>query len=150
MRSPPARLRSERSQVVLPQVFGAREGVSADIISSQLSPWASALFEFLPPFIRREIEIEKLLAFLVEVEMNKRLHSVRSQDVLVFSVPVAEGSYEPLKNIRMANLSVVCCHTVNGVSREQHLETLKKRVFKVIFLFFDCHTTLTKNFNLIL
>nr|GMD24355.1 Pyrophosphate--fructose 6-phosphate 1-phosphotransferase subunit alpha [Ipomoea batatas] len=32
-----------------------REGVSADNISSQLSPWASALFEFLPPFIRREL-----------------------------------------------------------------------------------------------
>nr|GMD54125.1 pyrophosphate--fructose 6-phosphate 1-phosphotransferase subunit alpha [Ipomoea batatas]GME11747.1 pyrophosphate--fructose 6-phosphate 1-phosphotransferase subunit alpha [Ipomoea batatas] len=98
LRSPPARRRSERSQVVLPQVFGAREGVSADIISSQLSPWASALFEFLPPFIRRElllypesndsaqlsqIEIEKLLAFLVEVQMNKRLVylSVRSHDL---------------------------------------------------------------------
>ncbi|XP_019170911.1 PREDICTED: pyrophosphate--fructose 6-phosphate 1-phosphotransferase subunit alpha [Ipomoea nil] len=65
-----------------------REGVSANNISSQLSPWASALFEFLPPFIRRElllypesddsaqlsqIETEKLLAFLVETEMNKRL-----------------------------------------------------------------------------
>lgn len=64
-----------------------RQGVSADKISSQLSPWASALFEFLPPFIRREIllypesddsaqlsqiETEKLLAHLVEEEMNKR------------------------------------------------------------------------------
>nr|GMD89483.1 glycogen phosphorylase 1-like [Ipomoea batatas] len=39
---------------------------------------------------------------------------------------VEDGAVE---NIRMANLSVVCCHTVNGVSRE-HLETLKKRVFK--------------------
>ncbi|KAI6690698.1 hypothetical protein NL676_027526 [Syzygium grande] len=62
-------------------------GVSADNISSQLSPWASALFEFLPPFIRKQlilfpesddsaqlsqIETEKLLAHLVEAEMNKR------------------------------------------------------------------------------
>ncbi|KAK3427368.1 hypothetical protein EUGRSUZ_F03611 [Eucalyptus grandis] len=63
-------------------------GVSADNISSQLSPWASALFEFLPPFIRKQlilfpesddsaqlsqIETEKLLAHLVEAEMKKRM-----------------------------------------------------------------------------
>ncbi|KAG8377189.1 hypothetical protein BUALT_Bualt08G0002300 [Buddleja alternifolia] len=65
-----------------------KEGVSADNISAQLSPWASALFDFLPPFIRKQIllhpesddsaqlsqiETEKLLAHLVETEMNKRL-----------------------------------------------------------------------------
>ncbi|KAK4374283.1 hypothetical protein RND71_004960 [Anisodus tanguticus] len=64
------------------------QGVSADKISSQLSPWASALFEFLPPFIKKQlllhpesddsaqlsqIETEKLIAHLVETEMNKRL-----------------------------------------------------------------------------
>ncbi|MFS8006146.1 putative diphosphate--fructose-6-phosphate 1-phosphotransferase [Helianthus anomalus] len=64
-----------------------RRGVSVDKISKQLSPWASALFEFLPPFIRKQlllypesddsaqlsqIEIEKLLAELVEAEMNRR------------------------------------------------------------------------------
>ncbi|KAG1326805.1 Pyrophosphate--fructose 6-phosphate 1-phosphotransferase subunit alpha [Cocos nucifera] len=63
------------------------QGVSAENISSHLSPWASALFEFLPPFIRKQllllpesddsaqlsqIETEKLLAQLVETEMNKR------------------------------------------------------------------------------
>ncbi|KAK4387843.1 Pyrophosphate--fructose 6-phosphate 1-phosphotransferase subunit alpha [Sesamum angolense] len=62
--------------------------VSLLTISAQLSPWASALFEFLPPFIRKQlllhpesddsaqlsqIETEKLLAHLVEAEMNKRL-----------------------------------------------------------------------------
>ncbi|CAN6178246.1 unnamed protein product [Urochloa humidicola] len=62
--------------------------VSNENISSHLSPWASALFEFLPPFIRKQlllhpesddsaqlsqIEIEKLLAQLVETEINKRL-----------------------------------------------------------------------------
>ncbi|XP_076889872.1 pyrophosphate--fructose 6-phosphate 1-phosphotransferase subunit alpha-like [Bidens hawaiensis] len=65
-----------------------RQGVSKDKIPSQLSPWASALFQFLPPFIREElllypasddsaqlsqIETEKLLAVLVEAEMSKRL-----------------------------------------------------------------------------
>uniref|UniRef100_A0A0E0QHR6 Pyrophosphate--fructose 6-phosphate 1-phosphotransferase subunit alpha n=1 Tax=Oryza rufipogon TaxID=4529 RepID=A0A0E0QHR6_ORYRU len=54
---------------------------------SQLSPWAAALFQFLPPFIRRElllhqesdnsaqlsqIDTEQLLAHLVEAEMIKR------------------------------------------------------------------------------
>ncbi|KAL9259471.1 Pyrophosphate--fructose 6-phosphate 1-phosphotransferase subunit alpha-like protein [Drosera capensis] len=73
---------------LLQEIHGLhREGVSIDNISSQLSPWASALFEFLPPFIKKQlllhpesddsaqlsqIETEKLLAHLVEVEMNKR------------------------------------------------------------------------------
>ncbi|KAJ1394966.1 Pyrophosphate-dependent phosphofructokinase PfpB [Sesbania bispinosa] len=64
-----------------------RQGVAVEKISAQLSPWASALFEFLPPFIRRQlllypesddsaqlsqIETEKLLAYLVEAEIIKR------------------------------------------------------------------------------
>ncbi|XP_042011283.1 pyrophosphate--fructose 6-phosphate 1-phosphotransferase subunit alpha-like [Salvia splendens] len=73
---------------LLQEIHGLlRKGVSADNISGQLSPWASALFEFLPPFIRNQlllhpesddsaqlsqIETEKLLAHLVEIEMNKR------------------------------------------------------------------------------
>ncbi|KAF6174224.1 hypothetical protein GIB67_033756 [Kingdonia uniflora] len=81
---------------LLQEIHGLhRQGVSIDNISSQLSPWASALFDFLPPFIRKQlllhpesddsaqlsqvgelvimIETEKLLAHLVETEMNKRL-----------------------------------------------------------------------------
>ncbi|XP_034675902.1 pyrophosphate--fructose 6-phosphate 1-phosphotransferase subunit alpha [Vitis riparia] len=74
---------------LLQEIHGLlRQGVSADNISSKLSPWASALFEFLPPFIKKQlllypesddsaqlsqIETEKLLAHLVEAEMNKRL-----------------------------------------------------------------------------
>ncbi|XP_004253113.1 pyrophosphate--fructose 6-phosphate 1-phosphotransferase subunit alpha-like [Solanum lycopersicum] len=74
---------------LLQEIHGLlKQGVSADKISSQLSPWASALFEFLPPFIKKQlllhpesddsaqlsqIETEKLLAHLVETEMNKRL-----------------------------------------------------------------------------
>ncbi|KAL6838988.1 hypothetical protein ACP4OV_031215 [Aristida adscensionis] len=61
--------------------------VPKDDIPSQLSPWAAALFKFLPPFIRTElllhqesdnsaqlsqIDTEQLLAHLVEAEMNKR------------------------------------------------------------------------------
>ncbi|KAJ6799874.1 pyrophosphate--fructose 6-phosphate 1-phosphotransferase subunit alpha-like isoform X3 [Iris pallida] len=73
---------------LLQEIHGLhRQGVSTDNIASQLSPWAYALFEYLPPFIRKQlllhpesdesaqlsqIETEKLLAHLVEVEMNKR------------------------------------------------------------------------------
>lgn len=39
---------------------------------------------------------------------------------------VEEGA---VKNIRMANLSIVCCQIVNGVSKV-HLDLLKERVFK--------------------
>ncbi|KAK4484010.1 hypothetical protein RD792_011223 [Penstemon davidsonii] len=74
---------------LLQEIHGLlRQGISADNISAQLSPWASALFEFLPPFFRKQlllhpesdysaqlsqIETEKLFAHLVEEEMNKRL-----------------------------------------------------------------------------
>nr|TKW21245.1 hypothetical protein SEVIR_4G172600v2 [Setaria viridis] len=74
---------------LLQEIHGLHnKGVSVENISSHLSPWASALFEFLPPFIRKQlllhpesdesaqlsqIETEKLLAQLVENEMNKRL-----------------------------------------------------------------------------
>ncbi|KDP36731.1 hypothetical protein JCGZ_08022 [Jatropha curcas] len=73
---------------LLKEIHGLlRQGVTPNNISSQLSPWASALFEFLPPFIKKQlllypesddsaqlsqIETEKLLAHLVEVEMGKR------------------------------------------------------------------------------
>ncbi|KAG6475587.1 hypothetical protein ZIOFF_064815 [Zingiber officinale] len=49
------------------------QGISTDDISSHLSPWATALFQFLPPFIRKQIETEKLLAQLVEKEMSNRM-----------------------------------------------------------------------------
>ncbi|XP_020090695.1 pyrophosphate--fructose 6-phosphate 1-phosphotransferase subunit alpha isoform X2 [Ananas comosus] len=74
---------------LLQEIHGLHvKGVSVENISAQLSPWASALFEFLPPFIRKQlllhpesdnsaqlsqIETEKLLAQLVETEINKRL-----------------------------------------------------------------------------
>ncbi|KAF8657480.1 hypothetical protein HU200_060041 [Digitaria exilis] len=73
---------------LLQEIHGLHnKGVSVENISSHLSPWASALFEFFPPFIRKQlllhpesddpaqlsqIETEKLLAQLVETEMNKR------------------------------------------------------------------------------
>ncbi|KAM0935661.1 putative diphosphate--fructose-6-phosphate 1-phosphotransferase [Dioscorea sansibarensis] len=67
-----------------------KKGVSVDGISIQLSPWASALYQSLPPFIKKQvllfpdsdesaqlsqIETEKLLAQLVEAEMDARSKS---------------------------------------------------------------------------
>ncbi|KAK1261435.1 Pyrophosphate--fructose 6-phosphate 1-phosphotransferase subunit alpha [Acorus gramineus] len=67
-----------------------KRGVSGDKILEHLSPWASALYEFLPPYIKKQlllspesddspqlsqIETEKLLAQLVETEMNERTKS---------------------------------------------------------------------------
>ncbi|GKA02392.1 hypothetical protein Tco_0675057 [Tanacetum coccineum] len=39
-----------------------RGGVSADEISSQLSSWASALFKYLPPFIRIQVYLHYVSA----------------------------------------------------------------------------------------
>lgn len=33
------------------------QGISVEKISSHLSPWASALFDFLPPFIRKQVPL---------------------------------------------------------------------------------------------
>lgn len=41
---------------VMKEIHGLhRNGIPAEKISSHLSPWASALFEFLPHFIRKEV-----------------------------------------------------------------------------------------------
>lgn len=37
-----------------------KDGVDADKISTQLSPWSSALFEFLPPFMKKQVLIDIL------------------------------------------------------------------------------------------
>lgn len=42
-----------------------KEGVHADNISTQLSPWSSALFEFLPPFIKKQVPFIYLGIFFV-------------------------------------------------------------------------------------
>lgn len=42
-----------------------KEGVHADNISTQLSPWSSALFEFLPPFIKKQVLTFWFMTFFV-------------------------------------------------------------------------------------
>ncbi|XP_050878595.1 pyrophosphate--fructose 6-phosphate 1-phosphotransferase subunit alpha-like [Lathyrus oleraceus] len=63
-----------------------QQGVAADKIFVHLSPWASTLVEFLPPFIRRQllpyaepddstqssqIGTKKILAYPMEAKINK-------------------------------------------------------------------------------
>ncbi|XP_020597343.1 pyrophosphate--fructose 6-phosphate 1-phosphotransferase subunit alpha-like isoform X2 [Phalaenopsis equestris] len=72
------------------------QGVDTESISSHLSPSASALFEFLPPFIRKQfllppesdisaqlsqIETEKLIVQLVEAELNKRMFKSQKEGI---------------------------------------------------------------------
>lgn len=43
--------------MIIQEIHGLySKGVSVDKIASQLSPWASALFEFLPSFIKEEVK----------------------------------------------------------------------------------------------
>ncbi|KAL4563246.1 hypothetical protein LXL04_027286 [Taraxacum kok-saghyz] len=78
------------------------------------------LFESVLP---RHLEIIYDINFAFMEELKKKI----GQDYVRMSRMsiVEEGA---VKNIRVANLSVVCSHTVNGVSRA-HSELLKTRVF---------------------
>ncbi|EFJ20412.1 hypothetical protein SELMODRAFT_108705 [Selaginella moellendorffii] len=73
---------------LLQEIHGLqKQNIEVEHIPTRLSPWASALFEFLPPFIKKQflldresddsvqlsqIETEKLLCQLVETEMTRR------------------------------------------------------------------------------
>ncbi|KAF8377966.1 hypothetical protein HHK36_031355 [Tetracentron sinense] len=112
-----------------------RQGVYVDNISSQLLPWASALLEFLPPFIKKQlllhpesddsaqlsqIETEKLLAHLVETEMNKRL--VGAEGALIgeeiCSLKVSDRSTEAsLDDLAFTKTDVPEEISVNSISK---------------------------------
>ncbi|KAK6919865.1 Phosphofructokinase domain [Dillenia turbinata] len=78
---------------LLKEIHGlCNDGVPVDEVLSQLTPWSYALFNFLPTSIQKQlllppesdgsaqlsqIETEKLFAYLVEKEMNKRLGSAK-------------------------------------------------------------------------
>lgn len=51
----------------------------------------------------------------------------------MFTSKTVFGDYElDLQSIRLANLPIVCSHTVNGVSK-LHLDTLKSLTFKDLY-----------------
>ncbi|XP_020272772.1 glycogen phosphorylase 1-like isoform X2 [Asparagus officinalis] len=80
--------------------------------------------ELLSNLLPRHLQIIYDINFLFVEELKK--HFGLEYDRLSRMSIVEEGA---VKSIRMANLSLVCCHTVDGVSRA-HLDILKARVFK--------------------
>ncbi|XP_068665455.1 uncharacterized protein [Aristolochia californica] len=83
--------------------------------------------DLLESLLPRHLQIIYDINFKFMEELKKQFGS--DYDRLSRMSIIEEG---PVKNIRVANLSVVCCHAVNGVSRI-HLELLKTRVFKDFF-----------------
>ncbi|KAK1276367.1 Alpha-glucan phosphorylase 2, cytosolic [Acorus gramineus] len=80
--------------------------------------------DLLGSLLPRHLQIIYQINFLFMEELKKR-YGLDYNRLSRMSI-VEEGA---VKSIRMANLSLVCCHTVDGVSRI-HLATLKTRVFK--------------------
>lgn len=80
--------------------------------------------DLLGTVLPRHLEIIYEINYRLMEELKKSFG--QDYDKLSRMSIIEEGA---VKSIRMANLSLACCHTVNGVSRV-HLETLKTRVFK--------------------
>ncbi|KAK9268074.1 hypothetical protein L1049_010513 [Liquidambar formosana] len=80
--------------------------------------------DLLESLLPRHLQIIYDINFNFMEELKKKIGL--DYDRLSRMSIVEEGA---VKNIRMANLSIVCCHTVDGVSRV-HSELLKSRVFK--------------------
>ncbi|QHO14799.1 Glycogen phosphorylase [Arachis hypogaea] len=77
---------------------------------------------------------EKIPVDLLESLLPRHLEELKKRIGLDYSrlallSIVEEGA---MKNIRMANLAIVCSHTVNGVSK-LHLEKLKTKTFKEFY-----------------
>ncbi|XP_069149749.1 uncharacterized protein [Solanum lycopersicum] len=80
--------------------------------------------DLLGSVLPRHLEIIYEINYRLMEELKKSFG--QDYDKLSRMSIIEEGA---VKSIRMANLSLACCHSVNGVSRV-HLETLKTRVFK--------------------
>ncbi|KAA8519745.1 hypothetical protein F0562_014001 [Nyssa sinensis] len=89
-----------------------------------LKDWRKSLLTYWASLLPRHLQIIYDINFNFMEDLKKRIGLDYSR--LSRMSIVEEGA---VKNIRMANLSIVCCHTVNGVSRV-HSELLKTRVFK--------------------
>ncbi|XP_058095792.1 uncharacterized protein LOC131241132 isoform X2 [Magnolia sinica] len=80
--------------------------------------------DLLASLLPRHLQIIYDINFFFMEELKK--HFGLDYSRLARMSIIEEGA---VKSIRIANLSIVCCHTINGVSRS-HLELLKTRVFK--------------------
>ncbi|CAN7074562.1 unnamed protein product [Brassica oleracea var. botrytis] len=96
-----------------------KEGVHADNISTQLSPWSSTLFEFLPPFIKKQLAFAFLVypclvvqymgqsAFLSKnLGLFPTIFTVQSQAIhIVLKDEIHENGFLPIRNKRIIPLS---------------------------------------------
>ncbi|KAL8192111.1 hypothetical protein R6Q57_028060 [Mikania cordata] len=108
----------KKSWHILKQVFSF---TTHTVLPEALEKVPIDLFQnVLPRHLQIIYEIN--FAFMEELKRKIGQDYVRLSRMSI----VEEGA---VKNIRVANLSIVCSHTVNGVSRA-HYELLKTRVFK--------------------
>lgn len=100
------RIFSFTAHTVVPETL---EKVPVDLMGSLLPRHLQIIYEI------NHIFMEKL----------KQLVGLDYSKLSTMSI-VEEGA---IKSVRMANLALVCCHTIDGVSRA-HLNAIKTRVFK--------------------
>ncbi len=91
------------------------------ILSEALEKWDVSLFKSLLPRHKQIID-EINHRFLDNVKKYFTRDEIVIRDLSVYQE-------KSKKKIRMANLSLICSHKINGVA-EQHTEILKNRIFK--------------------
>ncbi|MCU7496777.1 MAG: glycogen/starch/alpha-glucan phosphorylase [Ignavibacteria bacterium] len=90
------------------------------VVPEALEEWPVAIFEQLLP---RHLQI----IYEINYRFLEFARDSFTKDEAVISRMSIIGEF-PEKTIRMANLAIICCHTVNGVSR-MHTGILKSRLF---------------------
>lgn len=91
------------------------------VLPEALEKWSVTLFEKLLP---RHLDLIYLMNFFF-IENIKKRYPGDGQRIMRMSL-IEEGD---VKKVRMANLCILCSHSVNGVAA-LHSEILKKSLFK--------------------
>ncbi|GKB63563.1 coiled-coil domain-containing protein 97, partial [Tanacetum coccineum] len=134
----------------IPEVFALlqeihsllQEGVSADNISAKLSPSASALFEFMPPFIRKQLSNPERYGSLLTLDELKEFDMLNDNYEIIWHLnhlrSVINPTYEDLKS-RSAKVKNVDAHSYQSGRRmsrhgEKWSETLLRRAEKALLM----------------
>lgn len=97
------------------------------VLPEALEKWSVSLFEKLLP---RHLQLIYLINFLY-IETLKKRYPGDGEKIGRMSI-IEEGNE---KKVRMAYLSIVCCHTVNGVAA-LHSDLLKRTIFSEFDAFY--------------
>lgn len=97
------------------------------VLPEALEKWAVALFERLLP---RHLELIYLINHLYIEKLKQRYPGDGEK---ISRMSIIEEGYE--KKVRMAYLSIVCSHTVNGVA-QLHSDLLKTTIFSEFHAFY--------------